>query len=246
MEKKEIIANCIKLLEAYREGKLGYMKMPEDSSPAFPQESKEIQLTYFTLPMSLNYKRDGYKLWEAALKTFNDSETKDVFDIKFSANVNKEKLKEMLMKHKVALQPNKHIHTWQTISKTIYGNWGSIGNLLKSAGNDFLKVKETVQDKYKKGFPYLSGPKVFNYWSFILQEYGKVKLKNSEFIEIARDTHITKCSVILGVIDEKETSLPKGKISEKWREVLQGSGINPIEMHPPLWFWSRNGFQYKL
>lgn len=246
MNRKEIIENCKKLLEAYREGKLGYMKMPEDSNPGFSEEDKEIQLTYFTLPMSLNYQRDSYKLWDGALKTFNDKETKKVFDIKFSANLDKEKLKEMLIKYKVALQPNKHINTWQTISKTIYENWRSIGNLLKSNDYDYLKVKETVQNKNKKGFPYLSGPKIFNYWSFIIQEYGKIKLKNSEFIEIAPDTHIVKCSVILGVINENETNLPREKISEKWREILQGTGINPIDMHPPLWFWSRNGFQYKL
>ncbi len=247
MERKEIVAKCSKLLEAYRKGKLGYMKMPEDSSPVFSQEGEETRLVYFTLPMSLNYQRDSYKLWESALKTFSDIETKKVFDVKFSANADKEQLRKYLIRYKVALQPNKHIDTWQKISKTIFDNWKTLGNVLKSADYDFLKLKETIQIKYKKDFPYLSGPKIFNYWSFIIQEYGKVKLKNSEFIEIAPDTHITKCSVILGVINEKEAgNLSKEKISEKWRDVLKGTGINPIDMHSPLWFWSRNSFQYKL
>lgn len=248
MESREkIISNCKKLLNAYRLGQLGYMKMPEDSNPDFSETEKEICLAYFTLPMSLNYQRDSYKLWEAALKTFNDPQTKIVFNIQSAADLDAAELREYLTRYKVALQPNKHIATWQTIAKTISKNWNSIENLLQSIDYDFLKLKDTIQKQFKSGFPYLSGPKIFNYWSFIIQEYGKIKLDNSEFIEIAPDTHITKCSVILGVITQAEAQiLTKEKISVKWRELLRGTGINPIDLHPPLWFWSRNNFQFKL
>ncbi len=245
MDKEAILSKCRILLQAYKSGKLGYMKMPEDASPEFLDE--ETRLCYFTLPMSLNYQRDSYKLWESALKTFNDLETKKIFEMHYSANLDETKLREYLTKYKVALQPNKHIATWQKIAKTISLNWGTISNLLKSADYDFLKLKGLIQGEFKSGFPYLSGPKIFNYWSFILQEYGKVKLKNAEFIEIAPDTHVTKCSVILGVITKEEAeSLTKDKISERWRQLLHGTGINPIDMHPPLWFWSRNDFLFKL
>jgi len=245
--KQEIISNCKILLNVYRLGKLGYMKMPEESHPFFSVNDAETRSVYFTLPMSLNYQRDSYKLWESALKTFNDFETKVIFNISYSANLDKEQLRKHLMKYKLALQPNKHINTWQKICKTISENWGTIENLLKFADYDFLKLKDIIQKQFKKGFPYLSGPKIFNYWSFIIQAYGNIKLKNSEFIDIAPDTHITKCSVILGVITKDESeNLTKEKISEKWRELLQGSGINPIDMHSPLWFWSRNNFQFKL
>jgi hypothetical protein len=245
--KERIISDCKQLLDAYRLGKLGYMKMPEDSSPDFSEAEKEIRLVYFTLPMSLNYQRDSYKLWEAALKTFNDTQTKIIFNIQHTANLDESELRGYLTRYKVALQPNKHIATWQTIAKTVSKNWGAIENLLQSIDYDFLKLKDIIQKQYKSGFPYLSGPKIFNYWSFIIQEYGKIKLKNSEFIEIAPDTHITKCSVILGVITQKEAQiLTKEKISQKWRELLSGTGINPIDLHPPLWFWSRNNFQFKI
>lgn len=72
-------------------------------------------------------------------------------------------------------------------------------------------------------------------------------LKNRDWIEIAPDTHITQCSVKLGVImaDEAAT-LTKEIISERWRKALAGSSIDPIDMHPPLWFWSRNGFLFKI
>ncbi len=247
MNKDEIVKKCRILLRAYQDGNLGYMKMPEDSSPPFSEKDKELQLFYFTLPMSLNYQRDSYKLWESVLKTFNDNKTRKVFNIQFSAQTSEDELREILTKYKIALQPNKHISTWKKISETIYKNWGGVENLIKNADYDFLKLKELIQVKFKKGFPYLSGPKIFNYWSFIIQEYGGIKLKNSDFIEIAPDTHVTKCSILLDVIseDEKET-LTKEKISERWRTILKGSGITPIQMHPPLWFWSRNNFKFKL
>lgn len=244
---QSLVEKCRKLLTAYADGSLGQTIMPEDSNPGFSERQLEDRLCYFTLPMSLNYQRDSYKLWEAALKTYQDEDAKRVFDIRWSAEASPEQLRRFLLKNKVALQPNKHIATWQKISQTIFGNWGSLTKLCEVCEYDFLKLKETVQKERKSGFPYLSGPKIFNYWSFILQLYGGVNLKNAQYIDIAPDTHITKCSVLLGVINNAEAiSLTKEQISEKWREALDGSGINPIDMHPPLWFWSRNGFLFKL
>lgn len=242
-----IITNCKNLLKAYKDGQLGQTIMPEISNPGFSESESETCLAYFSLPMSLNYQRNSYDLWTAALKTYQDEETRVVFDVKAVSKLSREDLRKHLTKYKLALQPNKHIETWQRISQTVFTNWGSFTGLLQASGFDFLKLKEIIQKDYKKGFPYISGPKIFNYWSFILNTYCSANLKNSDFIDIAPDTHITKCSIALGVItDEEANSLSKEEISEKWRAILKGSGINPIDMHPPLWFWSRNGFLYKL
>ena len=246
--KNQIIQKCKKLLSAYEQGLLGQTVMPEDSNPGFSGSDREMQIAYFTLPMALNYQRNSYGLWEAALKTFNDPETKSVFDVEKVSKMDPEELKEKLLKHRLALQPNKHTHTWREISKTVYDIWGSFSNLIDTADHDFLKLKDIFQNKYKKGLPYISGPKIFNYWSFILKNYGGViNLGNLQSIDIAPDTHVTKCSVKLGVITEEEANkLTKEQISERWRKILDGSDINPIDMHPPLWFWSRNNFQFKL
>lgn len=242
-----IVQNCKFLLEAYKSGKLGQTKMPEDANPGFSNNENELRLAYFTLPMALNYQRNSYKLWEAVLKTYEDKETKIVFDLSKVNQLDENKLREYLTRYKVALQPNKQTNTWKVIAKTVYDNFGSFENLMKKSDNDYLKLRETIQINLKKGFPYLSGPKIFNYWSFIMKEYGKIPLKNAEYIEIAPDTHVTQCSVLLGVITQEEAEkLSKDKVSERWRETLKGSGINPIDMHPPLWFWSRNGFLLKL
>ncbi|VVB80168.1 Uncharacterised protein [uncultured archaeon] len=239
----KLVEQCQKLLEAHKSGELGQTRIPEDSNP-HKFENTELRLAYFTLPMALNYQRDSYKLWEAALKTYQDPETSWVFDITKVVGTKKENLAKALLKHKLGLQPNKHTETWQNISKTVESNFGSFSNLINISNRDFLKLKNLIQVQYKKGFPYLSGPKIFNYWSFIIQEYGGVKLHNSEFIEIAPDTHVVQCSLKLGVI--KDPNLSREEINNQWRQVLTGSGITPIQMHSPLWFWSRNGFKFEI
>ncbi|MFA6919338.1 MAG: hypothetical protein WC244_04520 [Patescibacteria group bacterium] len=247
MNKKEFIKICNQLIEAYKSGQLGQTVMPEDSNPGIEKMDRESRMAYFTLPMALNYQRNSYKLWEAALKTFNDPETKFVFDVGKISKSSESEIRVALMKYKLALQPNKHVSTWTAIAKTINDNWGSFEKFFDVANGDFLILKQLVNIDHKKGFPYLSGPKIFNYWSFIISTYGGVKLSNRQFIDIAPDTHITQCSARLGIITEEEIkTISKEEISRRWRNILENSNIDPIDMHSPLWFWSRNGFIYNL
>ena len=79
--KPRLTSQCHELIEAFKSGLLGDITMPEDSHPNFEQIPKELQLSYFTLPMALNYQRDSYKLWISAKQTFEDSETRIVFSL---------------------------------------------------------------------------------------------------------------------------------------------------------------------
>jgi hypothetical protein len=219
--------------------------MPEDTHPKFFND--EERLSYFTLPMSLNYQRNSYTLWEGAKQAFEDNLTKPIFSVTNVSKMTQDELRPLLIKYKVALQPNKHINTWHKIAVTISSKWGSIEKMLESVDYDFLKLQTLIQVTSKKDFPYLSGPKIFHYWSYILGEYGGVLLKNREYIQIAPDTHVIQCSVRLGVLSEIEAAkMSRDDISIRWREVLDDTGLSPIDMHSPLWFWSKNNFLYKL
>ncbi len=219
--------------------------MPEDSHPEF--QTQEERLCYFTLPMALNYQRNSYTLRESTCTTFQDPETKRVFDIASSSNTSNDTLAQALLKYKVALQPNKHTQTRASIAKEIYQHRWSLEKLLEQCNFDFLLLRQTIQIDHKKWFPYLSWPKIFHYWSYILWEYCGIKLKNREYIEIAPDTHIIQCSIRLWIIDREESlTLTRDQISQRRRDVLLWSGILPIDMHSPLRFRSRNNFQYTL
>jgi len=245
INKELILKKCKKLLYAYRNWLLGDVSMPEDAHPIFIDN--ETRLVYFTLPMSLNYQRNSFGLRNSVLISYNDIVTRDVFDIWISANLTDEDLRVKLLKHKIALQPNKHINTRSRISKTIYENRWSIWWLLEACEYDFLKLQELVQKKHKKWFPYLSGPKIFHYWCFILWEYCDILLKNTSYIQIAPDTHVMQSSVKLWVLSQEEIdTFSRDAISQRWREVLADTGTDPIHMHSPLRFWSRSGFEYDI
>ncbi len=242
----DIVIKCRLILKAYSDGSLGDTTMPEDCAPEFENDI-ESRLAFFTLPMALNYQRNSTVLWQSALQTWEDNETRDVFNLVAISKMSEEELRDKLTKHKLALQPNKHINSWSRIAHTMYETWGSFEEFLNAMDNDYIKLRDCIQGNMKSGFPYLAGPKLFNYWCYVLMRYCGIQLKNSELVEIALDSHVTRCSVVLGVITQDEAKyLPKEAIYAKWREVLEGSGINPIDLHSPLWFWSRNGFLLKV
>ncbi|USN54998.1 MAG: hypothetical protein H6765_11280 [Candidatus Peribacteria bacterium] len=73
--------------------------------------------------MALNYQRNSYTLREAALASFQDPTTQEVFDLQAVVSLPIEQLRAKLLLHKLALQPNKHISTRRTIAETVVTTW---------------------------------------------------------------------------------------------------------------------------
>ena len=244
MNKDEILKKMELLILMHKRGLLGGEYMPEDSNPSLDRNSKENFL-YFTLPMALNYQRNSYKLWESVLKTYNDEETRNVFFPHDVVNMDIDILKEKLTKYKVALQPNKQTEIWYVLCKTFvkYFNNDPLA-LLKNNNFDILKIKNFININ-KKMFPYLSGTKICNYWLYVLEQFTNFKFTNRSEISVAPDTHVIQASLKLGLINEDEYSLSNNAIlvAEKWKELLKNTKYDPIDIHTPLWLWSRGGFK---
>lgn len=245
---KDIYEKIEKLFKLWRDGKLGGEKMPEDDNPHLVSSSKE-NYSYFTLPMALNYQRNSYTLWESALKTYEDAQTKFVFNPKEVVKRNYEEIQTALVKYRLAIQMNKQTDIWIRICKTIVEDFdGDIRKMFAINNYDVEKIKEYVQVKNKKNFPYLSGKKLCNYWLFVLHQYTDIKLKNLNMIDIATDTHIIKSTHRLGLIDENQLNDSKVQdiVIKAWREILKGSKYSPIDIQTALWLWSRDGFKQLL
>lgn len=245
MEKAEILENVYKLYDMWKDGKLGGEFMPEDSNPHFERNSTE-NYVYFTLPMALNYQRNSYKLWESALETINDDEIKFVFDIQEVLKRDKEQVKDALTKYRVALQRNKQTEIWLRLCKTINDLFeGDIRKLFKICDFDVNKIRTFIQSEHKKEFPYLSGNKICNYWLFVLYQYTDIKFKNIQDLTVAPDTHVVKATRKLGLITDEEFKKSDVQllVIERWKELLKGAKIYPIDIHTPLWLWSRTGFK---
>jgi hypothetical protein len=227
-----------KLLEYYQSGALKGEIMPEDENPGLPKDSEEA-LRYFTLPMALNYQRNSYALWKSALQTWHDPETRFVFDPAQASGCSFEILQQALLKYKVALQPNKHVSTWQKISATVASEYdGKFSNVLKQNDFDIGKILSLLATEKKK-FPCLAGPKISNYWLYVLTQYTTHPFKNLSALSIAPDTHVMQASIHLGLVPANSNTL---EVANAWADLLSNTDLSPIQLHTPLWLWSRQGF----
>lgn len=245
MDRENILKKARTLIKMYKNGELGGEVMPEDANPHFDISSKENYL-YFTLPMALNYQRNSYTLWESALKTYNDIETRFVLDPHECLKRSFSEVQAALVKYRVALQKEKQVEIWLKLCNTFVELFdGDVRNLFDSLENDVNKIRKFIQVDNKKKFPYLSGTKICNYWMYVIYQYTDRRYKNVESLTVAPDTHVCKASLRLGLINENEyeSSNVQEIVIARWQDVLSGTELKPIDVHTPLWLWSRNGFK---
>lgn len=244
INKDEILNKVDKLINMYKKGELGGEVMPEDANPHFKKSSNENYL-YFTLPMALNYQRNSYTLWESANKTYEDEETRFVFNPKICLEKSFEEVQYALTKYKVALQKQKQTEIWLSLCNTFVELYdGDIRKLFDSLDNDVDKIRSFIQKENKKKFPYLSGTKICNYWLYVIWQYTDRKYKNIENLTVAPDTHVVKATHRLGLITDEELNRSDVQliVIDRWNELFKGTKYKPIDIHTPLWLWSRNGF----
>jgi len=243
-EKMKRILNVVdRLMRLYEDGALGGEVMPEDANPDLPKDSDENYL-YFTLPMALNYQRNSYRMWESALRTYQDKETMDVFCLTAVVDMGIDTLREKLCKHRLALQPNKHPQIWMQLCQTFAQNFdGSVKRFFAKNNYCVANIKNYMGTN-KKLFPYLSGAKIMNYWLYVMGQYTDAVFADKENITVAPDTHVMQASAKLGLITPDDMTSPNIRpiVSDLWNAVLEGSSWCPIDVHTPLWLWSRGGF----
>jgi len=242
-DQNRILKAIRKLVSLHKAGRLGGAHMPEDVHPDLPRNSKDL-LHYFTLGMCLNYQRNAYKLWEACTRTFDDPNICWVFDPKLVVASSKTDLRAALLKHKLALQQNKHVENWQRVAAGIckHGD-GDIRHILAKQDHDIGLVRTFVQSN-KADFPYLAGPKICNYWLYVLTQYTSLPLTNRAALSVAPDTHVVQASARLGLISPSELALSNAAnlVADRWQDALMGTDLVPIDIHTPMWLWSRSGF----
>ncbi|MBP3651387.1 MAG: hypothetical protein J6K73_16575 [Clostridia bacterium] len=248
MSCNEILLDKVsKLVAAHQSGSLGGETMPEDENPHLATHCKENYM-YFTLPMALNYQRNSYTLWKCANRMYADPEARSVFNSKEVCAMPDELLRSYLVEYGVALQPNKQPVIWRTLCETIEKQLdGDIRNLFLRNEYSVKRIKEYIQQN-KKAFPYLGGNKICNYWLYVLEQYTDLVFVDRENITVAPDTHVIQASQRLGLITEQEAQLSNVQmlVADRWKELLAGTDWKPIDVHTPLWLWSRGGFRVEI
>ncbi len=245
MNKKTILDKAERLMQMHKAGLLGGEVMPEDANPHLEKGSQQNYL-YFTLPMALNYQRNSYSLWQSALQTYTDPETKFIFSPKECLEHSFEDVQQAITKYKLALQKQKQTEIWLKLCETFVTRFDrDVRVLFDKNNNDVERIKRYIQIENKRDFPYLSGVKICNYWLYVMYQYTDRKFNNIEALTVAPDTHVCKASLQLGLITEEEfnSSNVQAIVIEAWKKLFENTKYKPIDIHTPLWLWSRNGFR---
>lgn len=243
--KEDILRKVDTLYAMWKNGDFGGEVMPEDANPHLEKDSVENYL-YFTLPMALNYQKNSYTLWESSNKTYEDKETRFVFNPRVCLEKTFEEVQYALTKYKIALQKNKQTEIWLSLCETFIALFdGDIRKLFDMMDNDVNRIRNFIQKENKKQFPYLSGTKICNYWLYVIYQYTDRKYRNIECLTVAPDTHVCKATYELGLINSEEfnSNDVQNIVIKRWQELFENTKYKPIDIHTPLWLWSRNGFK---
>lgn len=169
-----------------------------------------------------------------------------MFDPKLCIKKSFEEVQWALTKYKVALQRQKQTEIWLKLCRTFMQEFdGDIRKLFDEQNNDVDKIRNFVQVERKKDFPYLSGRKICNYWLYVIYQYTDREYCNIENLTVAPDTHVCKATCRLGIITEEQynSNNVQSIVIESWNNLLKNTIYRPIDVHTPLWLWSRNGFK---
>ncbi|MGG4498522.1 hypothetical protein [Brevibacillus reuszeri] len=245
MRNDDLIKKLEILIQMHEKGLLGGEVMPEDALIGTVPEQEWPNV--LTLGMSLNYQRNSYTLWKMVAQCYLDEGSRWVFDPQKVAESSLDDLRDALLQHRVALQPTRHPEIWHRVSRGITGSSpkGNVLGLIESADYDIAQLQTIMQVQRKADFPYLSGPKLFHYWLYVMESYAGISWKSRELITIAPDTHILQATVKLGLCLPEVlhgTAKDREAVASAWERALSGSRFAPIDVHTPLWLWSRADF----
>ena len=172
------------------------------------------------------------------------------FSGKLESEIEKVELMDELPENRTypLIQPNKQPVIWRTLCETIENDFaGDIRKLFCDNDYSAQKVKVYIA-KNKKKFPYLGGNKICNYWLYVMEQYTDVKFIDRDNITVAPDTHVIQASERLGVISLEETGQSgiQEIVASRWQEILKGTDLVPIDVHTPMWLWSRGKFEVEI
>ncbi len=76
-------------------------------------------------------------------------------------------------------------------------------------------------------------------------QYTGIEFKNIGDLTVAPDTHVVKASYRLGIINDNELKSNNVQliVINRWNKLLENTKYHPIDIHTPMWLWSRNGFK---
>ena len=242
------VAATRELHRAFVEGPGVFGKQAGDMPEAIYVQHVEdrYKVNLLTIAAVMDYRTDADKLWRAALATYQDQETRWVFDMEEVAARTVPVLEKALRKHGFtgAHAGNNAGYVHRVCSTFAHKYGGSPHGLLQSHANDAHSLY--VSRRNLGDLPYLRGNKIFPFWLRILRDVGQVQFHNIEKIPLPVDVHTARATYRLLYDNCRRPDVESNwsKIAADWFrvcEVLDDPSIYPLALDQPLWLLSRNG-----
>jgi hypothetical protein len=236
--------------------------MPEDYPPVGVERGSLLHVLFLTLTVAIDYQRDATTLWRNARKTFEDPETRYLFDPHEVAQTSENIIIQDMQKYQLSKKPRKDAGIWRRISVGFFEKWhGSPVEFLEECDWDALVVLARLRSeqryqnsKFKDTFPFLRGNKIGPLWLRILRDsVGFDQIRNLDRIPIPVDIHIARATLCLGVLQGRYSGPIEGLydfIRQSWfectRDVVHDSKpVIPLDVDEPLWNLSRLGCTHR-
>lgn len=236
----------------------GKTEMPEDILPAGIMDGSLEHLLFITLTVSIDYQRDASALWAISRQTFEDPETRYLFNPASLHSTRPGQIKQDMQKYGLSKKMNGDPHIWRTIGVTFHKKYnGNPLNFLEDCHWDSLMILHRLQnethlyeEKEVPDFPYLRGNKIGPLWLRMLRDnVGIEKLKNLELVPIPVDIHIARATLATGVVKGSFSgnlvSLFE-RLRMAWAESVRGLYVKnrpmiALDVDEPLWHLSKYG-----
>lgn len=240
------------------DGILGRTDMPEDILPDGVKRGSLEHTLFITLTVSIDYQRDAPALWKSSKDTFEDSETRYLFDPKSLHETPLEMIVEDMQKHRLSKKPRKDADIWRTVGITFYKKWeGDPRKFLQNCNWDSLAILKHLKtdthlygNKRVNDYPYLRGDKIGPLWLRMLRDnVGIPQLENLEHVPIPVDIHVARATLATGVVrGNGEGRLEElfSYIRKAWFESVKDMHIKnrrmiAMDVDEPLWHLSKYG-----
>lgn len=243
---------CREVAEAIRnawlaDGILGDRFMPEDLVPEGMSAGSSEHALFLTLAVSIDYMRNADLLWAAARSTYEDPETRYLFNPILTVSTGVDKVINDLGKYKLVKKPHKDSQIWMTICRTLCRHFnGKVEPLLAEGRWCGPEIIELIRGRtYRYGFPNLKGMKIVPLWVRMLNDNWKGhEFLQMDEVELPVDVHTAAATVMLGCIRgnyQGKFSHFSKLVHEAWRLGCRNTSVYPLQLDEPLWHLSRNG-----
>jgi len=201
-------------------------------------------------------------LWESSRRTFEDRETRFLFDPQALHETPPRRLREVMQKYKLSKKPRRDAHIWRTVGVTFYKKWnGDPKKFLQDCGFDAPRALDRLRNdthlyngRMVSDYPYLRGPKIGPLWIRMLRDNAGISvLRNLDKVPIPVDIHVARATLATGVVKGSfECGLESlfEFIRKAWFDSVEGLAAKSrplvaLDVDEPLWHLSKYGCTYR-